>query len=71
MVENARRELRKEIDDFRNMAEINFGDKYLPVIYPESPCLLDYVTGPLVICDTNGCREKTEADGKLLLQSVN
>ena len=50
--------------------EIDFADKYLPLLYPTGTCLMDYFRGMLVIRSTQNCENKAEACATLLSQSI-
>ncbi len=59
-----------EIAALEQEADIDFADKYLPLLCPEGTCLLDYFRGLLVIRSAQACAAKAEASGALLAQSV-
>lgn len=63
-------ELQVELTSLRNGLEINFADKYLPIIYPEATSALDYVNGTVVIVDSAECEERTGASNALIEQSI-
>ena len=50
--------------------EIDFADKYLPMIYPEGSCLTDYFSGMMIIRSSQNCENKAEACATLLAQSI-
>ena len=50
--------------------EIDFADKYLPMIYPEGSCLTDYFSGMMIIRSSQSCENKAEACAALLSQSI-
>ena len=62
--------LEAELSSLEHDFEINFADKYLPVIYPDSACMLDYVTGVVVISDYSGAEDRYAAQTALVEQSV-
>ena len=62
--------LEGEIGALENGLETNFIDKYLPTVYPEAKCLLDYPFGCAVIMDSAAVDERTRANAGLLAQSL-
>ncbi|MBQ7932319.1 MAG: hypothetical protein IJ334_15060, partial [Clostridia bacterium] len=62
--------LQSELASLENGFEINFADKYLPIIYPEGTCMLDYPCGPMVLADSGACEERTNASSALIEQSI-
>ena len=50
--------------------EMDFADKYLPLLYPEGHCLMDYFSGMMVIRSSQSCENKADACAALLSQSV-
>ena len=59
-----------ELAVLQNGLDIDFADKYLPLLYPESTCLLDYFTGVIVVRGAQACENKAQACGTLLAQTV-
>ncbi len=62
--------LQSELSSLENGFEINFADKYLPVIYPAGSCMLDYPCGPMILADSGACEERTNASSTLIEQSI-
>ena len=62
--------LQGELQSLENGFELNFADKYLPLIYPESSCLLDYAHGIYVLFDSASCEERANASAGLVEQSL-
>ena len=56
--------LKGELNFVRSDVQINFGDKYLGLIYENNYCLFDYFskdnTPTVIVAGTNGCRENAE-----------
>ncbi len=63
-------ELRSELESLKNGLDINFADKYLPFIYEDGTCALDYVDGTVVFVDSAGCKERADAANALIEQSI-
>ena len=59
-----------ELASLENGLELNFADKYLPLIYPDGDCLLEYARGPMVFFDAASCEERTNASAALVEQSL-
>ncbi|MBQ3859097.1 MAG: transcription-repair coupling factor [Clostridia bacterium] len=59
-----------ELQSLDNGFELNFADKYLPLIYPDADCLLEYASGPLILFDTAMSEERCRAAAGLVEQSV-
>jgi len=62
--------LRGELAVLESGMEPDFADKYLPLIYPEGSCLMDYFSGLIVIRSSQSCASKAEACGTILSQSI-
>ena len=59
-----------ELQSLDNGLELNFADKYLPMIYPGADCLLDYPAGPVILFDSAQAEERTNAAAALIEQSI-
>jgi len=59
-----------ELSVLENGLEADFADKYLPLIYPEGTCLLDYFYGMIIIRSSQNCAAKAESCRTLLEQSI-
>ncbi|MBE6726109.1 MAG: transcription-repair coupling factor [Ruminococcaceae bacterium] len=59
-----------ELQSLENGLELNFADKYLPIIYPRADCLLEYASGPFVLFDSAQAEERTAAAKALSEQSL-
>ena len=59
-----------ELQSLDNGLELNFADKYLPLIYPGADCLLEYASGPFVLFDSAQAEERTGAAESLIEQSI-
>lgn len=66
----AQRILTSELEAVENSAQLTFADKYLPLIYPGAPCLLDYINSPLLLSDFPSLKEKAESSISLVMQSI-
>ena len=62
--------LKEELDRIENSADISFADKYLPLIYPESCCLMDYYDGIVIMGDINALRDKAKAAMTLNAETI-
>ena len=62
--------LQGELSSLEHGLEINFADKYLPFLYPEGTCLLDYINGPVVLVDSAAAEERFNASTALTEQSL-
>ena len=62
--------LEGELASIRNSLEVNFADKYLPLIYPSGTSALDYIGGTVVLVDSMNCKERTDASAALTEQSI-
>ena len=62
--------LQGELSSLEHGLEINFADKYLPFLYPEGTCLLDYIDGPVVLVDAAAAEERFNASNTLTEQSL-
>ena len=56
----AEQTLRAELDALENSQDVNFADKYLPLIFSEGCCLTDYADEIIVVSD-GACRERADA----------
>lgn len=59
-----------ELSSLENGFEISFADKYLPVLYPEGTCLLDYAGGVFILVDSASAEERANANASLTEQSI-
>ncbi|MBR4959615.1 MAG: hypothetical protein IKY52_01820 [Clostridia bacterium] len=50
--------------------DMPFADKYLPLIYPDGDCLLEYCDGMMILLDAPAAEERASASLALLEQSV-
>ena len=62
--------LQGELSSLEHGLEINFADKYLPFLYPDGTCLLDYINGPVVLIDSAASEERFNASNTLTEQSI-
>ncbi len=62
--------LQSELSSLEHGFEINFGDKYLPTIFPEGTCMLDYISGTVILIDSASTEERANASAALTEQSV-
>ena len=62
--------LKEELTKLENSADIPFLDKYLPVIYPDSPCLFNYFDGLIMLFDINTIRDHMKSAENLLNETV-
>jgi len=62
--------LQSELSSLEHGLEINFADKYLPFLYPDGDCLLDYINGPVVLIDSAASEERFNASNVLTEQSI-
>ncbi len=62
--------LRGELAALEAGLDVDFADKYLPLIYPDGTCLLDYFRGVMVVRGNGDCKNKAEACEALLAQTV-
>ncbi len=62
--------LLSELTVLENGADVDFADKYLPLIYPDGTCLMDYFSGLVIVRGAQGCETKAEACRALLDQTV-
>lgn len=62
--------MQSELASLEHGLEINFADKYLPYIYPDGNCLLDYINGPIVVVDSAAVEERFNASNALTEQSI-
>lgn len=59
-----------ELSVIKNGLDVDFADKYLPMIYPEGTCLMDYFRGMMIIRSPQNCEHKAEACATLVSQSI-
>ncbi len=59
-----------ELASLENGLEINFADKYLPLVYPEGSCFLDYHSGAFILVDSASLEDRTRAGTALVEQSL-
>ncbi len=62
--------LQSELSSIEHGLEINFADKYLPFLYPDGHCLLDYIDGTIVVLDSAAAEERFNASNTLTEQSI-
>ena len=62
--------LQSELASLEHGFDINFGDKYLPTLFPESASMLDYLTGTVVLVDSVSVEERANASATLTEQSI-
>ena len=62
--------LRDELNKLDNSAELYFADKYLPLIYPDAPCFMNYYDGLIMLSDVNGLREKMRSVEALMSETL-
>ena len=62
--------LKEELERLENSTEIGFADKYLPMIYPDAPCLMNYFDGLIMLSDVNALRERMKATEALNDESI-
>ncbi|MBE6541927.1 MAG: transcription-repair coupling factor [Ruminococcaceae bacterium] len=59
-----------ELSSLEHGFEINFADKYLPTIYPDGTCMLDYLDGVVILVDSSSSEDRSGASAALLEQSI-
>ncbi len=59
-----------ELTVVENGMDMPFADKYLPMLYEEGECLLDYIEGMLLLIDAPAAEERYHAAETLLSQSI-
>ena len=59
-----------ELTVIENNIDVDFADKYLPSVYPDGTCLMDYFSGLIVVRGQQSCEKKAEACEMLLAQTV-
>ncbi len=59
-----------ELASLENGLDINFADKYLPLLFPDESCFLEYTDGVFVVEDYSASMERTGAAHALLDQSI-
>ncbi len=62
--------LKSELDCIENALDVPFADKYLPIIYPEPFCLVDYFDGLIVLNDINNLRDRAAAQVKMNAETI-
>ena len=62
--------LRGELAALENEENISFADKYIPLIYPEASCFLDYYDGLAVLCDAAAVQQQAQAAEMLTMQTL-
>lgn len=62
--------LRGELAALENSAAISFADKYIPLIYPEAACFLDYYDGLAILCDASAVQQQAQAAEMLTMQTL-
>ena len=62
--------LSAELTAIENGMELPFADKYLPLIYPDGDCLLDYSDGMMILIDAPAAEERASASLALMEQSI-
>ncbi len=62
--------LKEELDRLENSTNIPFADKYIPLIYPDAPCLMNYFDGLILLSDVNSLRERMKASESLHEETV-
>ena len=62
--------LKEELERVDNSLDLPFADKYLPLIYPESCCLMDYFDGLILMSDINALRERAKAAISLNAETI-
>ena len=70
--DNARSELKQELEIIKTGRELNFLDKYISVVYPEQVCLLDYFPEKSIVLlkDTAAINDRIKSSEALLAQTV-
>lgn len=59
-----------ELASIEHGFELNFADKYLPLLYPEGTSFLDYSFGAMIIVDCVAIEDRARAQAALIEQSV-
>ena len=62
--------LESELTSIEHGFELNFADKYLPLLYPEGTSFLDYSYGAMVLVDCVSIEDRAHAQAALIEQSV-
>jgi len=62
--------LSAELTAVENNMEMPFADKYLPLLYPDGDCLLDYCDGMMLLLDAPAAEERAMASLTLMEQSI-
>lgn len=70
LTERARRLLTEELDAVENSAELNFADKYLPLIHPNGRSLIELFDGFIMMNSPSSLVSRAEAARALLEQSL-
>lgn len=68
--ERSKKLLEAELSDIRNKTELNFADKYLPIIYPNGKSLIEMFDGVIVLINPNDLEARANASYTLLEQSL-
>lgn len=68
--ERTRRILSEELSAIDGGVELNFADKYIPLIYPEAPSLADIFEGDVICVSPSECATRAAAEYTLLWQSI-
>ena len=70
--DNAKVELKHELDAIQSNRELNFLDKYISVVYPQKVCLLDYFDNKNVVFlkDTVAINDRMKSSQALLCQTI-
>ena len=70
--DNAKVELKHELDAIQSNRELNFLDKYISIVYPEKVCLLDYFDSKNVVFlkDTVAINDRMKSSQALLCQTI-
>ncbi len=59
-----------ELASLEHGLELNSLDKYIPMLYPNGDCLLDYTDGTIIVIDSAACEEKAVGALALVNQSL-
>ena len=63
--------LKEELECIESGREATFLDKYLPLVYPEKKCLLDYLGYALpVVCEYGACMNRMESRAEIERQQL-
>ncbi len=69
-VDHAKKLLRREIVDIENVNDLDFADKYLPIIYKNGQTLLDMFDGIVILSSPSVLESRSEAAYSLLEASL-